>query len=82
MTAQHDTSFRANNTWVATVLSDSLEREDGGVLPISKHVDHGLAHEQPDRDTNGHSYHGIPDVYAISLRGDTSSLWQAWLQQI
>ncbi len=58
-----------------------LEREDRGVLARAEHIDEGLAHEQPDGDTDRDRNHRASNVDAVPLGGDTSRLGQTRLHR-
>lgn len=58
-----------------------LEREDRGVLARAEHIDEGLAHEQPDGDTDRDCNHRTSNVDAVPLGGDPSRLGQAGLHR-
>ncbi len=61
--------------------SYKLEREDSGVLAGAEHINEGLAHKEPDGDTDGDSNHRTPNVDAVPLRRDTAGLRQTGLRQ-
>ena len=55
-------------------MAENSERKHGRILPGSKHVYERLAHEEPNGDTDSHSYHRTSNVDPIARRGDRPSV--------